>query len=118
VTVGRKVAALAADHVVTNDLAVPDAQRKLLVGATSDDDPEADEAAIRATLVSVARRLYGERWAADSPEVDVWFQLYRNLHRDTTQAGTNSNQVPGTQGERAWRGTLVAMLRSPRMLIY
>src|SRR5262249_51548169 len=34
VTVQRKVAALAADYVVTNDLMVPDAQRKLLVGVT------------------------------------------------------------------------------------
>ena len=33
-----------------------------------------------------------------------------------TQAGTNSNQVPGTQGERAWRGMLMAMLRSPRIV--
>jgi hypothetical protein len=35
-----------------------------------------------------------------------------------TQGGTGTNQVPGTQAERAWRGTLVAMLRSPRILIY
>ncbi len=118
VTVQRKVASLAADWVVTNDLQLPDGQRKLLNGATGDDDPAADEAAIRAALVQIARRLYGERFAADAPEIDNWFGLYRNLHHDATQAGTSSNQVPGTQGERAWRGTLVAMLRSPRILIY
>jgi hypothetical protein len=118
VTVQRKVASLAADFVVANDLAMPDGQRKLLNGATADDDPATDEAAIRATLASVARRLYGERWAPDAPEIDVWFQLYGNLYRDGTQSGTGGNQVPGTQGERAWRGTLVAMLRSPRILIY
>jgi hypothetical protein len=118
VTVQRKVASLAADFVVRNDLALADGQRRLLNGATSDDDPATHEAAIRWILASIARRLYGERWAPDAPEVDVWFQLYRNLYRDTTQAGTGSNQVPGTQGERAWRGTLVAMLRSPRILVY
>ena len=68
--------------------------------------------------MTIARRLYGERYASDSPEVTNWLQLYRNLYADTTQAGTGSNQVPGTQGERAWRGTLVAMLRSPRILLY
>jgi hypothetical protein len=118
VTVQRKVASLAADFVVTSDLALPDGQRKLLNGATHDDDPATAEAAIRATLSSIARRLYGERFAPDGPEIDVWFQLYRNLYRDATQSGTGGNQVPGTQGERAWRGTLVAMLRSPRILIY
>ena len=118
VTVQRKLAALAADYVVTNDLLLPDGQRKLLNGVTGADDPAVDEAAIRAALTSIARRLYGERWAPDSPEIGNWFQLYRNHYRDTTQAGTGSNQVAGTQGERAWRGTLVAMLRSPRILIY
>ena len=118
VTVQRKVAALAADWVVTNDLMVPDAQRKLLAGVTGSEDPATDEAAIRAALAAIGRRLYGERYATDAPEIDNWFMLYRNLYRDTTQAGTGSNQVSGTQGERAWRGTLVAMLRSPRILIY
>jgi len=118
VTVQRKVATLAADFVVTNDLALPDGTRKLLDGVTGMEDPATDEAAIRGVLSRVARRLYGEHWAPDSPEVSNWMLLYKNLYRDTTQAGTGSNQVPGTQSERAWRGTLVAMLRSPRILIY
>jgi hypothetical protein len=118
VTVQRKLAGLAADWVVTNDLPMPDGQRKLLNGVTGAEDPAVDEAKIRSTLAAIARRLYGERWATDAPEIGNWFQLYRNLYRDDTQAGTGSNQVPGTQGERAWRGTLIAMLRSPRILIY
>ena len=118
VTVQRKLASLAADSVLTNDLLQPDGQRKLLNGVSGAEDPATDEAAIRAALAAIARRLYGERYATDSPEIGNWFQLYRNLYRDTTQAGTGGNQVPGTQGERAWRGTLVAMLRSPRILIY
>jgi hypothetical protein len=118
VTVQRKVASLAADFVLTNDLLLPDGQRKLLNGVTGAENPATDEAAIRAALAAIARRLYAERYTTDSPEISNWFQLYRNLYRDTTQAGTGGNQVPGTQGERAWRGTLVAMLRSPRILIY
>jgi hypothetical protein len=116
--VQRKLAALAAEYVLENDLALPDGQRKLLNGVTGDDDPATAEAAIRATIASIARRFYGERWATDSPEVNNWFRLYRNLYGDETQAGENSGQVPGTQGQRAWRGTLIAMLRSPRIVIY
>ena len=118
VTVQRKLAGLAADWVVTNDLMTADGQRKLLNGVTGAEDPAVDEAKIRSAISAIARRLYGERWATDSAQVGNWFQLYRNLYRDDTQAGTGSNQVPGTAGERAWRGTLVAMLRSPRILIY
>jgi hypothetical protein len=118
VTVQRKVAALAADYVITNDLALPDGQRKLLNGIAGTEDPATSEAAIRAALVTIAHRLYGAHFATDAPEVDNWVQLYRNLYADTTQAGTGSNQVPGTPGQRAWRGTLVAMLRSPRIITY
>jgi hypothetical protein len=115
--VQRKVAALAADYVVTNDLAAPDGSRHLLNGVTGA-EVLADEASVRAAIARIARRLYGEQYAADSAQVGVWWSLYRNLYTDTTQAGTNSNQVPGTQSERAWRGLITAMLRSPRILLY
>lgn len=118
VTVHRKVAALAAGAVVASDFALPDAERRLLAGITGDEDPDADEAALRGHVVRLARRLYGVRYGASSPEVDNWVQLYRNLHGDRTQGGVEEGNVPGTAGERAWRGLLVAMLRSPRMLIY
>jgi hypothetical protein len=118
VAVQRKVAALAADYVLTNDLPLPDGQRKLLTGVTGTENPATDEAAIRAAIAHIARRMYGERYATDGPQVGNWFQLYRSLYTDGTQSGTGGNQVPGTQSERAWRGTLVAMLRSPRILIY
>jgi hypothetical protein len=112
--VQRKVAALAADYVVVNDLAVPDAQRRLLKGVRGDESPGADEAAIRASIVTIARRLYGTKLATSSPQVDAWMQLYRALYADTTQ----SQSVPGVAGERAWRGLLVALLRSPRIVLY
>jgi hypothetical protein len=116
--VQRKLAALAADHVVTNDLALPDGQRKLLNGITGAEDPIADEPALRADIAGLVRRLYGKRVAPDAPEIGGWLQLYRNLFDDHTQGGTNPGQVMGTPGERAWRGLLLAMLRSPKILLY
>jgi hypothetical protein len=118
VTVHRKLAALAAAHVVASDLALPDAQRSLLAGVRGDEDPGADEEALRAHLVRLARRLYGLRHAPTSAEVENWLRLYRNLHGDRTQGGDDEGEVPGTPGERAWRGLVTAMLRSPRILIY
>ncbi|MFN8545625.1 MAG: hypothetical protein U0807_15665 [Candidatus Binatia bacterium] len=116
--VQRKLAALAADHVVQTDLSLPDDQRTLLKGITGSEDPAVDEATIRNEIVWLIRRMYGERVAPDTSTVDVWVDLYRNLWADTSQGGTGSNQVPGTRGERAWRGLLTAMLRSPHMLLY
>ncbi len=118
VTVQRKVAAMAADYVVTNDLLLPDGQRKLLNGVTGTEDPATSEAAIRAALASISRRLYGDRVDPNGSDVSNWFQLYRNLYADQSQAGTGSGQVSGSQGMRAWRGVLVAMLRSPNIVIY
>jgi hypothetical protein len=58
------------------------------------------------------------RHAPTSAEVENWLRLYRNLHGDRTQGGDDEGEVPGTPGERAWRGLVTAMLRSPRILIY
>jgi hypothetical protein len=118
VNVQRKVAALAADRVVRTDLSVPDDQRHLLAGVNGGEDPEVDEAAIRGHIVRLMRRLYGRRVTADSPQVDIWYQLYASLHGDTTQGGTNQGTVPGVAGQRAWRGLLTAMLRSPKIVLY
>jgi hypothetical protein len=116
--VQRKIAALAADHVLRSDLALPDAERKLLAGVRGDEEPVADEAAVRGAIVRLARRLYGQRLTPGAPQVDGWLRLYTALHADSTQGGTGTGQVPGTAGERAWRGLLTAMLRSPRILLY
>jgi len=86
--VQRKLAALAADYVVTNDLALPDGQRKLLNGVTGAEDPIADEVALRVTIAGLVRRLYGQRVAPDAAPVTGWLQLYRSLYDDRTQGGT------------------------------
>ncbi|MCW5890912.1 MAG: hypothetical protein KIT14_10195 [bacterium] len=116
--VTRKLAALAASAAVEDELALPDAQRRLLAGVAGDEDPAADEAAIRAVLSRLARRMYGVHWAPDSPHVDRLVNLYGALWNDRTQAGDGAGQVPGEPGVRAWRGVLVAMLRSPRLITY
>ncbi len=118
INVQRKVAALAADHVLVSDLALPDAQRVLLAGVTGVEDPEDDEAVLRGHIVRLMRRLYGRRVAPDSPQVNVWYQLYRSLHTDDTQGGTTGGTVPGDSGESAWRGMLTAMIRSPKIVLY
>jgi hypothetical protein len=118
VNVHRKLAALAADYVVTNDLAQPDGSRKLLNGVTGTENPATDEAALRADIAGLSRRMYGQRPDVASPQVSGWLQLYRALYNDTTQSGNGNHQVPGSAGERAWRGLLTAMLRSPKIVLY
>jgi hypothetical protein len=117
VNVHRKLAALAADYVVLNDLATPDGYRKLLDGVNMTESPN-DEALMRNLIARISRQLYGRTVDPNSAQVDVWFQLFKNLYNDTTQGGTGSGQVPGTQSERAWRGMLTAMLRSPKIVLY
>lgn len=116
--VARKVATVAADATLLRDLSLPYGQRKLLGGVRGDETPEKDEVAIRATLSRIARRLYGNHYAPDGQYVTVWFNLFRSLYRDETQTGEDEDDVQGTQSERAWRGVLMAMLRSPKLLIY
>jgi hypothetical protein len=118
INVQRKLASLAADYVVTTDLSLPDDQRKLLVGVNGGEDPVVDEAALRGHIVRLERRLYGRRVTTDSPQVNIWYKLYASLYADETQGGTNSGTVPGNAGERAWRGMVTAMLRSPKIVLY
>ena len=118
IQVQRKLASLAADRVVTTDLSLPDDQRRLLTGVNGGEDPVVDEVALRGHIVRLERRLYGRRVTPDSPSVNIWYQLYAALHADQTQGGTNSGTVPGTAGERAWRGMVTAMLRSPKIVLY
>jgi hypothetical protein len=88
------------------------------MGVAGDEDPYADEAAIRGVLSRLARRLYGVHWASDSAQIDRLMNLYTALWNDRTQSGDGAGQVPGEPGERAWRGVLIAMLRSPRVITY
>lgn len=114
----RKLASLAAEWVMANDLALPDGSRKLLNGVVGDEQLPEDDAAVRAAIAGMARRLYGVQWAADDAQIDPLVTLYGRLWSDRSNAGDGYGAVPGTRAERAWRGVLVAMLRSPRLLLY
>jgi hypothetical protein len=116
--VARKVATVAGNATVEQDLSLPDGQRKLLRGVRGDENPADDEEAIRGHLSRIARRLYGNHHPADGPYVDVWWNLFQSLYQDGTQSGEEEDDVAGTRSERAWRGVLIAMLRSPKLLIY
>jgi hypothetical protein len=75
VTVQRKLAALAAEYVLENDLALPDGQRKLMNGVTGDDDPATPR---RRSARRSRRSRAGSTASAgrpDSPEVNNWFRL-------------------------------------------
>lgn len=114
--VQRKLATLAAEYLLSHDLAAPDASRTLLHGITGSETPAADEATVRSAISAIARRLYGVAWDGAGAEATTLFTLYRNLFSDGTQT-TGQNQVPGSASQRAWRGVLIAMLRHPRILL-
>lgn len=100
----RTFAAGAAGTVVDADFAVAASQRKLLAGV---EPATTGEAAIRAQLVSLHARLYGEIVAADSPEVDDAWDLF-----------SASLAASGNDATLAWKTTLTAMLQDLRIAYY
>lgn len=101
--VAKAIASAAADFVVEHDLAATAAERTLFVEAAVDAAAEAD---IRAQLVHLHARIYGELVAADSEEIDDTYQLYSDAF-----AASNNRA-------RAWKLTLVGMLSDFRSLFY
>lgn len=93
----------AAHAVVQNDLDAPGDERRLF---TEVDPDERDEGAIRAQLAAVYVRLYAERVAADSAEVDELLSLWNEA------VGINDDPV------RAWKTTLTAMFQDIRVAFY
>ncbi|HWB74456.1 MAG TPA: hypothetical protein VG755_05865 [Nannocystaceae bacterium] len=99
----RTLAQLSASVVVTADFAVAASERRLLglveAGTT-------DEAAIRNQLVALHLRLYGDRVAPDSIDVDDGWTLW------------SSALAHGGDPVRAWQVTLVALLQDVRIAYY
>jgi hypothetical protein len=94
------LASEAASFTVQQDLG-GDAPRLLtLVEANTNDEPT-----IRTQLVALHLRLYGERVAPDSEEVDATYQLFRS-------AADRADVL------NAWRITLTAMLQDARVLFF
>jgi hypothetical protein len=99
----KAAASAAAEAVVEHDLAAAPEQRTLFVEAGVN---AAGEAQIRAQLAYLHARIYGELVAADSPEVDETFALYRDAFTETASRA------------RAWKLTLIGMLSNFRSLFY
>lgn len=99
------LAARAAAYVVNADFAIASAQReqrRLLTLVEPDTD---DEATLRAQLVQLQLRMFGERLQPSDPAIDSALQLYRSVRA-----------LPGGDGARAWQLTLFALLQDVRML--
>jgi hypothetical protein len=97
------LAARAAEHVVASDFAIaPREQRRLLTVVEPD---TRDEASLRAQLVELQLRVFGERAQAGDPAIDDALQLYQE-----------ARSQPGSDGPRAWSLTLFALLQDVRML--
>lgn len=102
--VARAAAASAADFVVNHDATAPIAARTLFVAA---DVASTDAASVRAQLVHLHARIYGELVAADAPEIDETYSLF-----------TGALAAAGGDARRAWKLTLVGMLSDFRSLFY
>lgn len=100
----RNLAANAAGFVVTADFDTADAGARHLLTLVG---PKArDEARIRAQLVALFERLYGEFETADSEAIDQAYALFQSTLERTSS-------VP-----HAWKTTLTAMLQDLRIATY
>jgi hypothetical protein len=99
----RTLAQLAADHVVESDFAVDADERKLL-GLV--EPGTSDEATVRAQLVDLHLRLFGERVEADDADVDDALALW------------SAALEHGGDPRRAWKVVLAALLQDARIAYY
>jgi hypothetical protein len=97
------LASRAAQHVVANDFAIRERERRRLLTLVEPDT--SDDASLRAQLVELELRMFGERVAAGGPAIDDALRLYRA-----------ARALPGSDGRRAWALTLFALLQDVRML--
>ncbi|MBA3393046.1 MAG: DUF1585 domain-containing protein [Deltaproteobacteria bacterium] len=102
--VTQQAAAAAADFVVERDAAAAAADRKLFVAAAVTDT---DEVNVRAQLVHLHGRIFGELLTPTSPEIDESYDLFR-------EALASAGGGP----RRAWKLTLTGLLADVRSLYY
>ena len=101
----RSLAAHAAPYVVQGDLAVADADTRWLLRRV--EDSTRDEETIRAQLVDLHLRLYGETHPPDSPAIDDAWTLFSAALAE-----------PDATPESAWELTLYALLQDIRIAYY
>lgn len=97
-------ASAAADFVVEHDATAALAARTLFVAA---DVTDTAEAKVRAELVHLHARIYGELLTAGAPEIDDTYALFTGALTDA-----------GGDAKRAWKVTLIGMLSDFRSLFY
>lgn len=97
------IAARAAGVVVEGDFAVEPASRRLLRDVAAD---ETEEGPVRLQLARIHLRLFGEPVAADSPEIDAAWSLFRSTLERTGD------------GRHAWKTTLTGLFSDLRIAYY
>ena len=97
--VARNAAAAAADYVVEHDATA--VQRTLF----TDSPLKTAEATVRAQLVQLHARIYGELVTSNDPSIDDTYQLFKDA-------------LAASDAKRAWKITLVGMLSDLRALFY
>ena len=97
------LAARAAAFVVKDDFARKQRDQRRLLTLVEPDT--SDEASLRAQLVELQRRMFGERLEPDDAAIDSALQLYQG-----------ARALPGGTAARAWELTLFALLQDVRML--
>ena len=102
----ERIAEAAADFVTTNDATAGPADARLFDVISFDETPETDVAAMTAQIQSLHLRLFGDRVAADGPEVTSNLALWSDLY------AVDGDPV------QAWSGLLSALLRDPDFLFY
>lgn len=105
VLVQQRLAEGAAHHVVAADRADPDGAR-LFTAITFAETPSSGREAMAAQLQALHLRLFGNRVAADGPEVEANLALWQELY--------DIEHDP----EAAWAGVLAVLLRDPTFLTY
>ena len=101
----RSLAAHAAPYAVQADFAVPDANLRWLLRRVERDTR--DEPSIRAQLVDLHLRFYGEAHEPDDPAIDDAWVLFSSVLAET-----------GGTPERAWEITMYALLQDARIAYY
>ena len=99
----RRYAARAAGHVVEADFAVPAGERRLL---RSVEPNVAEEASVRAQLVDLHLRLYGEVLEPSSGPITESWSVFRAVHARTGDV------------RHAWKTLLTAMLQDVKIAYY
>lgn len=105
ILVQERLAEMAADYAVDNELLLDSADRRLF-DVVADLDVEPDEDALRVQLASLARRIWGRKLDETGEEMDEIVALWDDLLADSGDPAT------------AWKLVLGAYLRHPDFVHY